>query len=126
MSNWLSFFDSVTSLLTTLDSGSGKPNQDEQEKRDEMDELQKEVQDYEGHLRQLSLDLGRLRLYRAPGIKERTQKEVHAFNRLLQIMERCDAIKQSDPRMYKRNNRGREIISQCNSILDRLEQIKPT
>ena len=77
-------------------------------------------------LQQLSLDIQRLRFYSAPNIKQRTQKEVLAFYRLVQIMESCDAMKQKDRAMYDSKNRGKEIISQCESIMDRLEQIKPS
>lgn len=92
---------------------------------DELDDLKTELVSFQWKIRQLETDLRRLRQASDPDIKERTRKQVLEFNRLVQIMERCDALKVTDRVMYDRDDRGREVIRECNGIMERLDKVKP-
>lgn len=92
---------------------------------DELDVLRAEVSRFEQRLERLALELQRLRAQQAPDIKEQTQKEVLTFNRLIQVMEKCDGLKATKRAMYDRDDRGRDVIRRCNAIMDKLDQIKP-
>jgi hypothetical protein len=107
---------SGVALLSAADMFKRNGDGDDDYQGDELDDLKAEVLDFEIRLEHLSRGRGLSQ-------KKLTQKEVLAFNRLLQIMERCDAIKVTDREMYDRENRGREIIRRCNKVMDKLDAI---